>query len=77
MRWFWQKRKGTGIDIIKRKPVQIRDGDSVELHIRDSQGKVKIILSVFPKFEKPPFTDTYKIIISDYNSHFILFEKEI
>lgn len=60
-----EKREATmaKIEIERSRAIQEGRPDSVHIKLIGTDGETKTTIDVYPRFEKPPFTDTFRVEI--------------
>jgi len=53
----------TKIEVERIPAFQMGRPDSIIVKLIDSQGEIKATVCIYPRFEKPPFTDMFKVEI--------------
>jgi len=55
------------IEIEEFPAIQVGRPKSVHLKLVGDNGETKAVIDVYPRFEKPPFTDTFRVEIHKGN----------
>jgi len=65
------------VKVEQREPTQIGRPGPVYISLIDSDGNIKARVDIFPKFEKPPFSDDFVLVVNKTKSMLAVDRTEI